>query len=214
MADISNIDHNGRIQAADDNRRLHNQANQLWHTDNSFKQIPARCSLLSAREIPVAGGNTEFADMRAAYDALPEDRKREIQDLIVEHSIMYSRTKTGFSDYTDGARAELPPVQQVLVREHPAGRKALYIAAHASHIIGWPVEKGRRLIEELIEFAVQPRFVHAHEWRAGDLIVWDNRCTMHRARTYDDMTQRRVLHRTTVSDEINTVERRAGSVAA
>jgi alpha-ketoglutarate-dependent 2,4-dichlorophenoxyacetate dioxygenase len=211
MADISNLDHDGRLLAADDERRFHNRANQLWHTDNTFKHIPARCSLLSAREIPPSGGDTEFADMRAAYDALPEDRKREIDDLIVEHSIFYSRTKMGFAGYTDGARTELPPVQQVLVRRHPGtGRNALYLASHASHVVGWPVEKGRRLIEELTEFATQPQFVHRHRWREGDLVVWDNRCTMHRATPYDDIGQRRVLHRTTVSDEMNSVERQRG----
>lgn len=209
MADISNIDQAGKILAADDARRLHAEANQLWHTDNTFKHIPSRCSLLLAHEIPAEGGNTEFADMRAAYDALPEAKKREIDDLVVEHSIFHSREKMGYTGYTDAARAELPPVQQVLVRTHPAtGRKGLYIASHAARVIGWPVEKGRALIEELLDFATQPRFVYAHEWRAGDLILWDNRCTMHRATTYDDKSARRVLQRTTVSDEINTVERR------
>ena len=146
--------------------------------------------------------------MRAAYDALPEDRKREIDGLIVEHSIYHSREQTGFTDFSDTARAELPPVQQVLVREHPAtGRKALYIASHASHVIGWSKDEGRRLIAELIAFATQPDFVYRHRWRKGDLIVWDNRCTMHRAQPYEEMAERRVLHRTTVSDEINTVER-------
>jgi alpha-ketoglutarate-dependent 2,4-dichlorophenoxyacetate dioxygenase len=208
MSDISNIDHEGRLLATEDQRRLHNRANQLWHTDNSFKHIPARCSLLSAREIPPSGGDTEFADMRAAYDALPEERKREIDGLVVEHSIFHSRTKTGFADYGDGARAELPPVQQVLARPHPAtGRKALYVASHASHVVGWPQEKGRRLIEELIAFSTRPQFVYRHRWQAGDLIVWDNRCTMHRARPYEELSERRVLHRTTVSDELNTVER-------
>ena len=209
MADISNIDHAGEILADDDPRRMHARANQLWHTDNTFKHVPARCSLLLAHEVPADGGNTEFADMRAAYDALPEARKREIDDLVVEHSIFHSREKMGFTGFSDGARAELPPVRQVLVRTHPAtGRKAIYIASHASHVIGWPVEKGRALIEELLEFATQPQFVYAHEWRAGDLIIWDNRCTMHRARPYDDTGVRRVLQRTTVSDEINSVERR------
>jgi alpha-ketoglutarate-dependent 2,4-dichlorophenoxyacetate dioxygenase len=209
MADISNVDHAGNILAADDARRLHAEANQLWHTDNTFKYVPSRCSLLLAHEIPAEGGNTEFADMRAAYDALPEDLKREIDDLIVEHSIFHSREKMGYTGYTDAARAELPPVPQVLVRTHPAtGRKALYIASHAARVIGWPVEKGQALIEELLDFATQPQFVYAHAWRAGDLILWDNRCTMHRATPYDDTGARRVLQRTTVSDEINTVERR------
>lgn len=209
MSDISNIDHEGRILPANDDRRLHNRANQLWHTDNTFKHIPARASLLSARVIPTGEGDTEFADMRAAYDALPDDRKREIDDLIVEHSIFHSRKRMGISAYTDGARTELPPVQQVLVRQHPAtGRKALYIASHASHVIGWPEEKGRALIDDLLEFATQPQFVYRHRWTEGDLIVWDNRCTMHRATPYDEMGVRRILHRTTVSDEVNTVERR------
>ncbi len=210
MADISNLDHDGELMAADDTRRAFNEANRLWHTDNSFKQVPSRCSLLSAREIPPSGGETEFADMRAAYDALPKARKREIDELIVEHSIMHSRARLGYTDFSEGARNELPPVRQVLVRTHPGtGRKALFIASHASHVVGWPEEKGRRLIEELLDFATQPQFVHRHEWRVGDLVVWDNRCTMHRARPYDDMNQRRDLRRTTVSDDINTVERRA-----
>jgi len=209
MSDISNIDHEGRILPANDDRRLHNRANQLWHTDNTFKHVPARASLLSARVIPPSDGDTEFADMRAAYDALPDDRKREIEDLVVEHSIFHSRARMGISVYTDGAKAELPPVQQVLVRRHPAtGRKALYLASHASHVVGWPVEKGRKLVDDLLEFATQPQFVYRHRWTEGDLIVWDNRCTMHRATPYDEMGVRRILHRTTVSDEINTVERR------
>ncbi|MDA1101852.1 MAG: TauD/TfdA family dioxygenase [Proteobacteria bacterium] len=208
MADISNIDHAGRLLAGDDQRRLHGRANQLWHTDNTFKHIPARCSILSAREIPSHGGDTEFADMRAAFDALPEERRHKIDPLIAEHSIYRSRELMGFTDFSDAARMELPPVRQVLVRQHPAtGRKALYIASHASHIIGWPEDEGRQLIEALIAFATQSRFVHRHRWRVGDLIIWDNRCTMHRGRPYAEMTERRVLHRTTVSDEINTVER-------
>ena len=208
MADISNIDHLGEMLGENDPRRFHNRANQLWHTDNSFKHVPARCSILSAREIPPTGGNTEFADMRAAYDALSEARRHDIDGLSVEHSIYRSREMTGFTDYSDAARDELPPVRQVLVRVHPAtGRKALYIASHASHVIGWPKDGGRRLIEDLVAFATQPEFAHAHQWREGDLIIWDNRCTMHRARPYEEMTERRVLHRTTVSDEVNTVER-------
>jgi alpha-ketoglutarate-dependent 2,4-dichlorophenoxyacetate dioxygenase len=211
MSDISNIDHEGRILPANDDRRLHNLANRLWHTDNTFKHVPARASLLSARVIPPSDGDTEFADMRAAYDALPAARKREIDDLIVEHSIFHSRARMGIDAYSSGARQELPPVQQVLVRRHPGtGRKALYIASHASHVIGWPVEKGRALIDELLAFATQPRFVYRHKWTEGDLIVWDNRCTMHRATPFDEMAVKRILHRTTVSDEINTVERRQG----
>jgi alpha-ketoglutarate-dependent 2,4-dichlorophenoxyacetate dioxygenase len=210
VADISNLDPEGRVLAPDDRRNLFNLGNQLWHTDSSFKRIPAKCSLLSARELPssgpMGGGETEFADLRAAWDALPDARQRELDGLVVEHSIFCSRSQIGFTDFNDEIFRQLPPVPQALVRHHPgSGRISLYLASHASHIIGWPVGKGRGLIEELIAFATQPQFVHQHRWRAGDLVMWDNRCTMHRGRPYDD-TQRRVLHRTTVSDYANTVE--------
>jgi len=210
VADISNLDPEGRVLARDDSRNLFNLGNQLWHTDSSFKRIPAKCSLLSARELPprgpMGGGETEFADLRTAWDALPEARKRQLQGLVVEHSIFRSRSQIGFADFNNEIFKELPPVPQALVRHHPAsGRTSLYLASHASHIIGWPVEEGRALIEELIAFATQPQFVYRHRWTVGDLAMWDNRCTMHRGRPYDD-TQRRVLHRTTVSDIANTLE--------
>ncbi len=210
IADISNLDAEGQVLARDDRRNLFNLGNQLWHTDSSFKRIPAKCSLLSARELPSSGpsggGETEFADLRAAWDALPEARRRELDGLVVEHSIFRSRSQIGFADFNDEIFKQLPPVPQALVRHHPAsGRTSLYLASHASHIIGWPVEKGRALIEELIAFATQPQFVYQHRWTVGDLVIWDNRCTMHRGRPYDD-TQRRVLHRTTVSDRANTLE--------
>jgi alpha-ketoglutarate-dependent 2,4-dichlorophenoxyacetate dioxygenase len=211
IADISNLDYKGRVLSANDSRRMFNLGNQLWHTDSSFKRVPAKCSLLSAREIPPAGGETEFADMRAAYDALPEERKRQLDGLMAEHSIYYSRSRIGFADFNDDISQKLPPVPQLLVRRHPAtDRKNLYLASHASHVIGWPVEQGRALIDELIAFATQPRFVYSHRWRVGDLVMWDNRCTMHRGRPYDE-TCRRVMHRTTVSDTANSVEQeRAG----
>ena len=210
VADISNLDADGHVLARDDLRNLFNLGNQLWHTDSSFKHIPAKCSLLSARELPapgpMGGGETEFADLRAAWDALPEARKRELDGLVVEHSIFRSRSQIGFADFNDGIFKELPPVRQALVRRHPAsGRTSLYLASHASHIIGRPVAEGRALIEELIAFATQPQFVYRHRWTVGDLVIWDNRCTMHRGRPYDD-SQRRVLHRTTVSDCANTLE--------
>lgn len=209
MADISNIGNDGSILPLDDERRMHSRANSLWHTDNTFKIVPSRCSLLLAREIPEVGGDTEFADMRAAYDALPQAKKDEIEDLVAEHSIFHSRSLLGYDGFTDGAKAELPPVPQVLVRYNPeTGRRALYIASHASHILGWPLEKGRALLDDLMAYATQSEFVHRHEWRTGDLILWDNRCTMHRATEYDDLNARRDLQRTTVSDEINSVERR------
>jgi alpha-ketoglutarate-dependent 2,4-dichlorophenoxyacetate dioxygenase len=210
IADISNLDAEGRVLARDDRRNLFNLGNRLWHTDSSFKHIPAKCSLLSARELPspgpMGGGETEFADLRAAWDALPEAKKHELDGLVVEHSIFRSRSQIGFADFNDEIFRQLPPVPQALVRHNPtSGRTSLYLASHASHIIGWPIEKGRALIEELIAFATQPQFVYRHRWTVGDLVIWDNRCTMHRGRPYDD-AQRRVLHRTTVSDWANTLE--------
>ena len=206
IADISNLDGEGRVLARDDRRNQFNLGNQLWHTDSSFKQVPAKCSLLSARELPSSGGETEFADLRAAWDALPEPRKRQLDGLVVEHSIFRSRSQIGFADFNDEVFRQLPPVPPALVRHHRySGRTSLYLASHASHVIGWPVEEGRALIEELVAFATRQQFVYQHRWTVGDLVMWDNRCTMHRGRPYDD-TQRRVLHRTTVSDTANTVE--------
>jgi alpha-ketoglutarate-dependent 2,4-dichlorophenoxyacetate dioxygenase len=210
VADVSNLDPEGQVLAREDRRNLFNLGNQLWHTDSSFKQVPAKCSLLSAREIPSAGpmggGETEFADLRAAWDALPEARKRQLEGLVVEHSIFRSRSQIGFADFNDEVFKQLLPVRQALVRHHRySGRTSLYLASHASHVIGWPVEEGRAVIEELIAFATQPQFVYRHCWNVGDLVMWDNRCTMHRGRPYDD-SQRRVLHRTTVSDVANTLE--------
>jgi alpha-ketoglutarate-dependent 2,4-dichlorophenoxyacetate dioxygenase len=210
VADISNLDAEGEVLAREDRRNLFNLGNQLWHTDSSFKHLPAKCSLLSARELPfsgpMGGGETEFADLRAAWDALSETKKQQLDGLVVEHSIFRSRSQIGFADFNDEIFKQLPPVRQALVRHHPAsGRISLYLASHASHIIGWPAEEGRALLEELIAFATQPQFVYQHRWTVGDLVMWDNRCTMHRGRPYDD-TQRRVLHRTTVSDIANTLE--------
>jgi alpha-ketoglutarate-dependent 2,4-dichlorophenoxyacetate dioxygenase len=208
IADVSNLDAEGRVMSAEDQRLLFNRGNQLWHTDSSFKYVPARCSLLSAREIPPAGGETEFADLRAAYDALPEARKRALDGLVAEHSIFRSRAQIGFTEFNAEIARDLPPVPQLLVRTHAgSGRKTLYLASHASHVVGWPVEEGRALIEELIRFATAPQFVLQHRWRVADLVMWDDRCTMHRGRPYDDTRYRRDMHRTTVSDEINSVER-------
>ena len=215
IADISNLDPEDRVMSARDQRLLFNRGNQLWHTDSSFKYVPARCSLLSAREIPPEGGETEFADMRAAYDALPEERRRALDGLVAEHSIFRSRAQIGFTEFNAEIGQALPPVPQLLVRRHPgSGRKTLYLASHASHVIGWPEAEGRKLIEELIAFATEPRFVYCHRWRVGDLVMWDDRCTMHRGRPYDDTRYRRDMHRTTVSDELNSIERERGTAAA
>lgn len=210
MEDVSNLDEEGRVRQANDLRLLFNRGNRLWHTDSSFKRVPARYSMLSAREIPPEGGETEFADMRAAWDALPTDRKRELGGLVAEHSIFHSRSKIGFADFDEAIRRQFPAVQQRVVRTHPGtGRKGLYLASHASHIVGRPVDEGRKLLEDLVDFATERRFVYRHRWRVGDLVMWDNRCTMHRGLPFDDTKYQRDMRRTTVSDEINSVEREA-----
>ncbi|NQW54874.1 MAG: TauD/TfdA family dioxygenase, partial [Rhodospirillales bacterium] len=186
VADISNLDGDGNVMKPDARRRLDGLANRLWHTDASFRAVPGGLSMLYAHVIPEQGGNTEFADMRAAYDALPVAKKNELEGLIAEHSIWRSREQLGVVQYTAEERASLPPVPQRVVRTHPGShRKTLYLAAHASHILGMPVADGRLIILDLIEHATQPRFVHSHRWAKGDLVIWDNRCTMHRARPFD-----------------------------
>jgi len=207
LADISNLDENNNIRASMDRWRMMLRANELWHTDSSFKRTPAKFSLLSAREVPPEGGETEFADLRAAYEALDQATKERIEPLVAEHSIFHSRSLIGYSEFSDQERAALPPVPQALVRVHASsGRKTLYLASHASHIIGWPTEQGRALLNELTEFSTERRFVYQHRWQAGDLVVWDNRCTLHRARPYDDTRYRRDLRRTTVEDSAPTAE--------
>ncbi|HYV89678.1 MAG TPA: TauD/TfdA family dioxygenase [Candidatus Polarisedimenticolia bacterium] len=207
VADFTNVADDDSLMRAEDPRRNFNIANQLWHTDSSFKHIPAKCSLLSAREISPAGGQTEFADLRSAYEALPENRKQELEGLVAEHSIFHSRSQIGFGAFNKEIHQQFPPVNQMIVRRHPgSGKKTLYLAAHASHVVGWPIEQGRGLIRELIDFATQPQFVYRHRWRVADLVLWDNRCTMHRGRPYDDSRYRRVMHNTKAADIANTVD--------
>ena len=209
VADISNLDSEGKVLQPDARRRLDGLANRLWHTDASFRTVPGGLSMLHAHIIPEEGGNTEFADLRAAYDALPDKTKRELEGLVAEHSIWRSREQLGVVQYTDEERAALPPVPQRVVRTHPGSqRKTLYLAAHASHILGRPVADGRLLILDLIEHATQPLFVHSHSWKEGDLVIWDNRCTMHRARPYDT-TKVRDLRRVTTRDVASTLEQAA-----
>lgn len=203
--DISNLNNAGQVLSRDDRRRLFSLGNRLWHSDSSFKAVPAKYSLLSARVIPSAGGNTEFADMRAAYDALDDATKAECENLICEHSQIHSRSLLGFSEFTEDERRRFAPVQQRLVRRHPVtGRKSLFLASHAGAIIGWPVPEARAFLRDLTEHATQRRFVYAHEWKQWDLVMWDNRVTMHRARPYDH-TQVRDMHRTTVACEHSTL---------
>jgi alpha-ketoglutarate-dependent 2,4-dichlorophenoxyacetate dioxygenase len=206
LNDISNLDRNNRILARDDRRRLFGLGNQLWHSDSSFKAVPAKYSLLSARTIPSAGGNTEFADMRAAYDALDEETKREVHDLICLHSQIFSRGTLGFTDFTEEERVKWAPVRQRLVRRHPTtGRLSLYLASHAGAIEGWPVPEARAFLRDLTEHATQRQFVYAHVWRPHDLVMWDNRVTMHRARRYDH-TEVRDMRRTTLTNEVSSLE--------
>ena len=202
--DVSNLDQAGRVLPPDDDRRSYALGNQLWHTDSSFRQLSATWSLLSARIVSPVGADTEFADTRAAYDALPEAMRARIEGLVAEHSIWHSRARRGgYQPSAEELRAR-PPARHRLVRTHPgSGRKALYIAMHASHIIGWPDDEGRGLLDELIDFATRPEFVYAHKWRLGDLVIWDNRCTMHRATPFDDMGLVRDMRRTTVREAIS-----------
>ena len=209
IADISNLDGDNKVMEVDHRRRLDWLANRLWHTDASFRAVPGALSMLYAHVVPGEGGDTEFADLRAAYDALPQAKKREIDGLIAEHSIWHSRGQLSVTKYSDAERASLPPVPQRVVRTHPGSkRKTLYIAAHASHIVGMPVPDGRLLLLDLMEHATQPTFVHAHRWRQGDLVIWDNRCTMHRARPFDT-TKVRDLRRVTTRDVSSTLEQAA-----
>jgi alpha-ketoglutarate-dependent 2,4-dichlorophenoxyacetate dioxygenase len=203
--DISNLDDDNQVLARDNRRRLFSLGNRLWHSDSSFKPVPAKFSLLSARVIPSAGGNTEFADMRAAYDALDDDTKAECENLVCEHSQLYSRAILGFTDFTDDERRRFAPVQQRLVRRHPStGRKSLFLASHAGAILGWPVPEARAFLRDLVEHATQRRFVYAHVWRQWDLVMWDNRATMHRARPFR-AEEVRDMHRTTVACERSTM---------
>jgi alpha-ketoglutarate-dependent 2,4-dichlorophenoxyacetate dioxygenase len=206
LSDISNLGPNGGILDRDDRKRLFSLGNQLWHSDSSYKVVPARYSLLCAHVIPPEGGDTQFADMRAAYDMLDVRTKARIEDLVCEHSRIFSKGALGFS-FTEQELRDFAPVRQRLVRTHrKTGRKSLYLSSHAGRILGWPVPEAQMLLRELTEHATQREFVYTHKWRVGDLVVWDNRTTMHRARPYDDTLYPRDLRRTTLTDGVATVE--------
>ncbi len=201
IGDISNLDEDSRIRARDDRRRLDSLGNRLWHTDASYMPVPVVLGMLFAVAVPPPGqfgaGETEFADMRAAYDALSEAQRAAVDDLVVEHDVFWSRGQIGFTEFPPGEREQYPPSRQPLVRRHPgSGRKGLYLSAHASHIVGWPVPEGRLLLRDLEEHATQRQFVYSHKWAVGELVIWDNRCTMHRGRPHDE-TQPRDLRRAT-----------------
>jgi len=205
MNDVSNLGRDGAPMARDSRQRLFNLGNMLWHSDSSFRPVPAKYSLLSARIVNPVGGNTEFADMRAAWDALDAGTQAEIEDLVCEHSLMYSRGLLGMLEYSEEERAMFRPVRQLLVRTHPVtGRRSLYLSSHAGSIVGMPMPEARILLRDLTEHATQPRFVHVHRWRPWDLVMWDNRQMMHRVRRYDEV-QPRDMRRTTVAGDAPTV---------
>ncbi|WP_137124752.1 TauD/TfdA family dioxygenase [Roseomonas sp. HF4] len=210
MNDISNLDTDGTLLAADDRRRMFNLGNRLWHSDSSFKATPALYSMLHARVIPPEGGETEFADMRAAWDALPERTKAKVKDLTTWHSLIYSRAQLGFDAYTEEEKRAFAPVPQRLVRRHPgSGRVSIYLSSHIGRVEGMPVPEGMALIRDLIEHATQRDFVYSHRWKQHDLVMWDNRCTLHRARPFEDATYPRDMRRVTLQDVAPTLEQAA-----
>jgi alpha-ketoglutarate-dependent 2,4-dichlorophenoxyacetate dioxygenase len=213
IGDISNLDEDHRVRDLFDRRRLDSLGNRLWHTDASYMPVPVVLGMLHAKALPppspFGDGETEFADMRAAYDALPEATKTAIADLIVEHDIFWSRAMIGFTEFAQPERDKYPPSPQRLVRTHPGSkRKTLYLSAHGSHIVGWPVADGRLLLLDLSTHATQPQFVYSHKWKVGDLVIWDNRCTMHRGRPHEE-TKARDLRRATTLDIGSTLNEAA-----
>ena len=207
FADVSNLDKDNKRLERNDRRRMAALGNRLWHSDATFRIVPARYSLLSGRIVTRDGGNTEFADMRAAYDALDEATKAEIEDLVCEHSLIYSRGQLGFTDFTDEERHRMRPVLHKLVRTHPVtGRKSLLLSAHIGAIVGWPRPEAMAFIRDLMEHATQPEFVYVHRWTKNDFVIWDNRTTMHRVRRFDDLNIVRDMRRTTTMSEGPTVE--------
>lgn len=200
IADISNVDEHGGILASTDRRRMYSLGNRLWHTDASFQDPPGRYSMLSARVVPPAGADTEFADMRAAWDALTDRVRDTVGPLRAHHSIAHSRETLGF-EFEPDEKDRLKGAEHPLVRVNPrTGRQALYLASHASRIVGWPVPEGRLMLRDLVEHATQAQFTYRHVWRENDLVIWDNLATMHRATPFDDATHRRELRRVTTLD--------------
>ena len=199
LSDISNLAPGDRILPREDRKRLFTLGNRMWHSDSSYKRIPARYSALCAHVIPPQGGDTEFADMRAAWDALDAATKAQAKGLIVEHSRIFSKGALGFG-FTEQELHDFAPVQQPLVRTHPrSGRHSLFLSSHAGRIVGWPTPEALLFLRELTEHATQPAFVYRHKWRVGDLVMWDNQCTMHRARPFDDLQYPRDMRRTTLT---------------
>ena len=206
IARISNIMPDGTVKDPDGQRALFTRANEYWHTDSSFKPVPAKASLLSAREIPAAGGDTEYCSTRAGYEALPDETKARIEGLIAIHSLEQSRSMLSADAMTDAQKAENPPVHQALVRVNPrTGRKSLMIGSHFVGIVGMDNEEAMELWDELMASATRPEFVYRHKWNADDMVMWDNRAAMHRATPYDEVKSRRIMIRTTLAGAGPTV---------
>ncbi len=211
IADFSNLDKDGKIMSAEDRVWFFKLGDRLWHSDSSFRPVPAKYSLLSGRVLPSWGANTDFADMRAAYDALDVRTKAEVEDLVCLHSLIYSRQAIGFTELTKEEIASFTPVRQRLVRTHPvSGRRSLFLSSHAGAIEGWTVPEARMFLRDLTEHATQREFVYSHAWRPFDLVMWDNRTTMHRARRFD-RNEKRDVRRTTLGGDVITIEQGAAA---
>jgi alpha-ketoglutarate-dependent 2,4-dichlorophenoxyacetate dioxygenase len=215
LADVSNIDARGELVEQGSRLTKYQLGNRLWHADASFRHVPAFCSLLYANAVVPIGGHTEFADQRAAYDALPEEMKRKVAGLVAEHSIFTSRARIGMTDFEKEELERLPPVPQVVARTLPEnGRKSLYVASHAGRIFGMPEAEGRALVDQLIAHATQRQFVYTHRWRVRDLVMWDNRCTLHRGTGFDETRWKRDMQRATVLDAANSCDQEGVRVSA
>ena len=202
---LANVGQDGEVMPAEDKHAIFMKGNLLWHSDSSYKRVPSTYSILVAHEVPSKGGETDFADARAGYDdwygPFGETTKDELEDLVCEHSIIYSRSLISGDIFSEEEKLEFAPLHQPIVRTHPrTDRKIYYVGSHCSHVVGWPLEKGRELVRELTEFCVRPEHVYTHEWRAGDVTIWDNRSVLHRGRPYDP-TARRIMHRATVAGD-------------
>jgi alpha-ketoglutarate-dependent 2,4-dichlorophenoxyacetate dioxygenase len=209
LYDVSNLDADGNLLTADSLRRGYSKGNELFHSDSSFNSLPTKWSLLLAHIVPPAGGNTEFIDLRAVYDALDPEMQQRLEGLEAEHSYWHSRRKAGFENVSADMEKALPGARHPLVRASASGRKTLYVGAHAAQIIGWDEYESRKLLDELYDFATQPHFIYSHRWQVGDLVIWDNRCTLHRGTAFDDLHDKRDMRRTTVNEcgpEISSTE--------
>lgn len=210
MTDASNLGEDSQVLGAGDRRRMNNLGSRRWHTDGSYKSLSGKYSLLSCHSAVNDGGQTQLADMRTGYDALPENMKQLVEGLVVEHSIFHSRAVIGYTEFSAEEQASLPSAQHPLVRIHPAsGRKSLYLSSHASHIVGWPIPEGVDLLNELVEWATQPDAIYTHDWQVGDMVMWDNRFTMHRARRHYPETSVRDMRRTTIEEDVPPLEQAA-----